>query len=87
MSILAWIGLGLIGGAVAGWLMGQRGRELLSCVVVAVLGAVIGGFMAAVLLGLDISGVDITSLIVAALSALALVLFLRAIPAEDDVFE
>jgi uncharacterized membrane protein YeaQ/YmgE (transglycosylase-associated protein family) len=87
VSILAWIALGLVGGAIAGWLMGQRGRELLSCVVVAVLGAVIGGFMAAVVLGLDISGIDITSLIVAAMGALALVLFLRAIPADDELFE
>jgi uncharacterized membrane protein YeaQ/YmgE (transglycosylase-associated protein family) len=87
MSIVAWIGLGLLGGAVAGWLSGQRGRDLLSCVVVAVLGAVIGGFMAAVLLGLDISGIDGTTVIVAAVGALVLILFWRAIPADEEVFE
>jgi uncharacterized membrane protein YeaQ/YmgE (transglycosylase-associated protein family) len=86
MSVLAWIGLGLIGGLVIGWLMGGRGRELLASVVVGVLGAVIGGFMAAVLLGLDISGIDVTSVLVAAVGALGLILFHKAIPAAD-VFE
>jgi uncharacterized membrane protein YeaQ/YmgE (transglycosylase-associated protein family) len=86
MSILAWIVLGLIGGAIVGWLTGGRGRDLLSSVVVGVLGAVIGGFLAAVLLGLDISGVDGTTVFVAGVGALALVLFQRAIP-DTDVFD
>ncbi len=86
MSIVAWICLGLVGGAVVGWLSGGRGRELLSSVVVGVMGALIGGFLAAVLLGLDISGVDGTTLLVASFGALALILLQRAIPATD-VFE
>jgi uncharacterized membrane protein YeaQ/YmgE (transglycosylase-associated protein family) len=86
MSIVAWIGLGLIGGAIVGWLSGERGRDLLSSVVVGGMGAVLGGFLAAVLLGLDISGIDGTSLLVASLVALALILFQRVIPATD-VFE
>jgi uncharacterized membrane protein YeaQ/YmgE (transglycosylase-associated protein family) len=86
MSIVAWICLGLVGGAVVGFLTGGRGRELLSCAVVGVIGAVIGGFMAAVMLGLDISGIDGTTVLVAGVAALALILFERAIPATD-VFE
>jgi uncharacterized membrane protein YeaQ/YmgE (transglycosylase-associated protein family) len=86
MSIVAWICLGLIGGAVVGWLSGARKRDLLASVVVGVLGAVIGGFMASVLLGLDISGLDGTSVLVAAFGALVLILFQRAIPATQ-VFE
>jgi len=86
MSIVAWICLGLVGGAVVGWLSGGRGRELLSSIVVGVMGALIGGFLAAVLLGLDISGVDGTTLLVASFGALALILLQRAIPATD-VFE
>jgi len=54
--------------------------------VVGVMGALIGGFLAAVLLGLDISGVDGTTLLVASFGALALILLQRAIPATD-VFE
>jgi uncharacterized membrane protein YeaQ/YmgE (transglycosylase-associated protein family) len=83
VSVLAWIALGLLGGAAAGWLWGLRGRALLSDAVVGVLGAVLGGFMASVLLGLDIAGLDWTSILVAALGAAVLILILNALPAAD----
>jgi uncharacterized membrane protein YeaQ/YmgE (transglycosylase-associated protein family) len=86
VSILAWIGLGLVGGAVVGWLWGLRGRALLADGVVGVLGAVLGGFLASVLLGLDIAGLDVTSILVAAVGAALLILILHALPAMD-VFE
>jgi uncharacterized membrane protein YeaQ/YmgE (transglycosylase-associated protein family) len=86
VSVLAWIVLGLVGGAVAGWLMRVRGRALLSDAVVGVLGAVLGGFLASALLGLDITGIDWTSVLVAALGAALLILVLHALPATD-VFE
>lgn len=86
MSILAWIGLGLVGGAVVGWLWGLRGRPLLADAVVGVLGAVLGGFLASVMLGLDIAGLDLTSILVAAVGAALLILILHALPATD-VFE
>ncbi len=86
MSIVAWICLGVLGGAIVGWLTGSRGRALLSSCVVGGMGAVIGGFLAAAMLGLDITGIDTTSVLVAGVGALALVLFERAIPATD-VFE
>jgi uncharacterized membrane protein YeaQ/YmgE (transglycosylase-associated protein family) len=86
VSILAWIALGLLGGALVGWLWGLRGRALLGDAVVGVLGAILGGFLASVLLGLDIAGLDPTSLLVAAVGAAILILILHALPAAD-VFE
>ena len=86
MSILAWIALGLVGGAIAGWLLGLRGRALLSDMVGGVLGAVIGGFMAAVLIGLNIVDLDGTSTLVAGLGAALLILILHALP-PANVFE
>ncbi len=83
MSIVAWIALGLVGGAVAGWLFGLRGRALLSDAVVGVIGAVLGGFMAAVLLGLDIADIDGTSVLVAAVGAGLLILVVNTLPAID----
>ena len=83
MSILAWIALGLIGGTVVGWLRGHRGRVLLGDSVVGVLGAMLGGFMASVTLGLDISGIDWTSLLVAAVGAAILIVVLNALPATE----
>jgi uncharacterized membrane protein YeaQ/YmgE (transglycosylase-associated protein family) len=86
MSVLAWIALGLLGGAIAGWVLGERGRPLLACVVVATLGAILGGFMAAVLLGLDVSALDLTSLLVAAFGAALLLAILRLLP-PTEVFD
>lgn len=83
MSIVAWVALGLVGGAVAGWLWGLRGRALLSDAVVGVIGAVLGGFIAAVLLGLDIADIDGTSVLVAAVGAGLLILVVNTLPAID----
>jgi uncharacterized membrane protein YeaQ/YmgE (transglycosylase-associated protein family) len=86
VSVLLWVALGLLGGLVAGWLLGLRGRPLLGDAVVGVLGAVIGGFMAAVLLGLDVADIDYTSVLVAAIGAAVLILILHSLP-PVDVFE
>lgn len=86
MSIFVWIAIGLLGGAVAGWLFGLRGRALLGDVVGGTLGAVLGGFMAAVLLGLNVADFDATSVAVAALGAALLILVLHALP-PTNVFE
>jgi uncharacterized membrane protein YeaQ/YmgE (transglycosylase-associated protein family) len=86
VSIIVWIALGLVGGALAGWLWGLRGSALLGHAVVGVLGAVLGGFMASVMLGLDIADVDVTSILVAAIGAAILVVILHALP-PAEVFE
>ena len=81
-----WIAFGLLGGLAAGLVLRQRGRPLLADAVVGVLGAVLGGFMASVLLGLDIAGIDWTSVLVAAFGAALLILVLQALP-PVDIFE
>jgi uncharacterized membrane protein YeaQ/YmgE (transglycosylase-associated protein family) len=86
VSIIAWIALGLLGGALAGWLWGLRRTALLGHAVVGMLGAVLGGFMASVMLGLDIADIDGTSVLVAAVGAAILVLILHALP-PTEVFE
>ena len=80
MSIVAWLGLGLLGGAVVGWLCGLRGRGLLGDVAAGVLGAVLGGALASILLGLDITVLDGTTVLVAAVGAAILLVILHALP-------
>lgn len=86
MSIVAWIALGLVGGAVAGWVCGLRWGALLGDVVVGVLGAVLGGFMASVTLGLDIAPIDGVSVLVAAVGAALLIVIQHTLP-PTEVFE
>lgn len=86
MSILGWIALGLLGGAVCGWIAGLRGRDLLGDVVGGTLGAVLGGVLASVLLGLDVTGIEPTSLVVAGIGGLLLIVVLHALP-PTSVFD
>ena len=88
MSVVAWIVLGLAAGAVAALVLpgASAQRGWLAILVVSVLGALIGGFLAAVVLGIDITVLDFTSVLVAGLGAVALILLLRALP-DADVFE
>jgi len=86
VSIVAWIGLGLVGGTSVGWLLGARRSALAGYTVVGMLGAILGGFMASVMLGLDISGIDATSVLVAGLGAAILIVILHALP-PTEVFE
>jgi uncharacterized membrane protein YeaQ/YmgE (transglycosylase-associated protein family) len=86
VSVLAWIGLGVLGGLACGWFLQSRGRALLGDVAAGVLGAIIGGFMAAVLLGLDIADLDGTSTLVAVMGAALVILILHTLPTVD-VFE
>jgi uncharacterized membrane protein YeaQ/YmgE (transglycosylase-associated protein family) len=86
VSVLLWIALGLVAGVAFGWFLHARNRALMADAVVGCLGAVLGGFLASVLLGLDVADFDGTSVLVAAMGAALLILILHSIPATD-VFE
>jgi len=75
MGILAWIIIGIIAGWLAEQIMG-RNHGLLTNLVVGVLGAVIGGFLAANLLGVAVGGFNLVTLIVATLGAVILLFLL-----------
>ena len=83
MSILIWMALGVCGGAIVGWLRKRRGRVLAADAVVGLLGAILGGFLASVLLRLDVVGVEPISLTVAVLGAGLLLLILHTLPTPD----
>ncbi|MER3545019.1 MAG: GlsB/YeaQ/YmgE family stress response membrane protein [Chloroflexota bacterium] len=77
MGILAWIVFGLIAGALAKFIMpGRQGGGIILTIVLGIVGAVVGGFIATYVLSFgDISGFDLRSLVIAVGGAL-LVLFL-----------
>lgn len=83
MSVLLWIALGIVGGLACGWLLRTRGRALLGDVAAGVIGALLGGFLAAALLGLDIADFELTSTLVAAMGAALLLLILHSLPTVD----
>ncbi|HZK66553.1 MAG TPA: GlsB/YeaQ/YmgE family stress response membrane protein [Chloroflexota bacterium] len=79
MSILAWIVLGLLAGWIASMIMGRGGYGVVGDIIVGILGALIGGFITGPLFGIDVSGFNVTSLLVAVIGAIVLIAILRAV--------
>ncbi len=79
MSIIAWIVLGLLAGWIASMIMGGGGYGIIGDIVVGIVGALIGGFVTGPLFGIDVTGLNITSLIVAIVGAVILIAIYRAL--------
>jgi uncharacterized membrane protein YeaQ/YmgE (transglycosylase-associated protein family) len=78
MGLLSWILMGLLAGALARFLL--PGKDPLGCittVIVGIVGAVVGGFVATLLGFGGFQGFDIYSLIVATLGAALFLLVVR----------
>lgn len=78
MDILTWIILGLVAGLIAKFVMpGNDPGGLIVTVIVGIAGAVIGGFVASAIGFGAVSGVNLRSVIIAAIGAFALLFALR----------
>ena len=82
MGILAWIVVGLIAGWLASQVMRGGGYGLIGDIILGVVGAVIGGFLAATLLKIlnAVNGINVTSILVAFIGAVILIAILRMVP-------
>jgi len=75
MGIISWI----VVGAIAGWLAGLlvRGDEsmgVIGHIVLGIVGAIVGGFVAGLLFGGDyVTGINITTIVVAVIGAVVVV--------------
>lgn len=74
MGILTWIIVGLIAGWLAGELMRGAGFGLVGNILVGIVGAILGGFLASALFDVadPLTGFNITTLIVAFLGSVIL---------------
>ena len=78
MGILTWIVLGLVAGVIASYLMGG-GYGLIGDIILGILGALVGGFLASTFLGLAVTGFDLTSVLIAIVGACLLIAISRAL--------
>jgi uncharacterized membrane protein YeaQ/YmgE (transglycosylase-associated protein family) len=88
MSILAWIVLGAIAGYLAGFLVrGDEGLGIIGHVVLGIVGALVGGFLAGALFNTDpINGaLDVSSIVVATIGAVITVVVVNAITGRSRV--
>ena len=79
MSILAWIVLGLIAGFIGSKLVNKTGEGLVLDIVLGVVGALVGGFIFNALGHSGVTGLNIYSLFVAVIGAVAVLLIYRMV--------
>jgi uncharacterized membrane protein YeaQ/YmgE (transglycosylase-associated protein family) len=81
MGILAWLVVGLIAGWLASRVMRGGGYGLIGDIIVGIVGALIGGFLATTFLKMPnpVSGINVTSILVAFVGAVILLAILRAV--------
>lgn len=79
MGILAWILFGLIAGALAKFIMpGPDPGGIFVTILIGVLGAVVGGFLGSLLLGVSVTGFNLSSFLIAIGGAILLLWIYRA---------
>lgn len=78
MNITAWILFGMITGVVAHMFEPDK-NNFLSTVVMAVLGALAGGFLASVIFGVGVINFDLPSTVVAIVGSLLLLFILKSL--------
>jgi uncharacterized membrane protein YeaQ/YmgE (transglycosylase-associated protein family) len=79
MGILSWIVLGAIAGFLANLVVGGR-EGLIGTIILGIVGAVVGGYIAAALLHSgDVTGVNVESIVIAALGAILVLFVWRAL--------
>jgi uncharacterized membrane protein YeaQ/YmgE (transglycosylase-associated protein family) len=79
MSIIGWIVLGLIAGWLAGLIMRGGGYGIIGDIILGIVGALIGGFLSSAVLGIDVTGFNFTSLVIAVLGAIVVIAIARAV--------
>ena len=79
MGFIAWIVVGAIAGFLANQLMGSR-DGLLMMVVLGIVGGLVGGWVAANVLKMGtVDGINIESIVIATLGAIAVIFVARAV--------
>jgi len=80
MGILSWIVVGLIAGWLAGMVMKGGGYGLLGDIILGIVGALVGGFIASSLLHLgSVNGFNLESVVISFLGAVLVIIAARAI--------
>jgi uncharacterized membrane protein YeaQ/YmgE (transglycosylase-associated protein family) len=79
MTILGWIVLGLIAGWLAGVLVKGTDYGVIGDIILGIVGALVGGWITSVLMGVDVTGFNLESLLVATLGAIVVIFIARVV--------
>lgn len=80
MNIVGWIILGLVAGVIANMIDPRPARGgILGAIILGIVGALVGGFLGSVLLGVDVTGFNLGSILVAVVGSLLVLWIGRAV--------
>jgi uncharacterized membrane protein YeaQ/YmgE (transglycosylase-associated protein family) len=79
INILLWCLFGLIAGILAQWIMPGKARGFVVTIILGILGAVVGGYLASTLFGWDVNSFSLPGLAVAVGGALLLLFVYRLV--------
>ncbi len=87
MGLLAWLIVGLIAGWLAGMVMKGGGYGIVGDIIIGIIGALLGGFLAAAVFNIPdaVNGLNVTSVVVAFIGAVILIAIIRALPGRSPV--
>jgi uncharacterized membrane protein YeaQ/YmgE (transglycosylase-associated protein family) len=85
MGIIAWLILGLIAGFIASKLVNRQGEGMAMDIVLGIVGAVVGGFIANMLGFHGITGFDLYSILVSVLGAVVVLIVYHAATRRSSV--
>ncbi len=82
MGLVAWIVVGLIAGWLAGMVMKGSGFGIIGDLVLGIIGALLGGFLASTVLGIPnaLTGINFTTVLTAIVGAIIIVAIIRLLP-------
>jgi uncharacterized membrane protein YeaQ/YmgE (transglycosylase-associated protein family) len=79
MSFLAWIILGLVAGFIGSKIVNKQGEGLVLDIVLGIVGAIAGGWLFNIFGASGVTGLNLYSLLVAVVGAIALLVIYHAI--------
>jgi uncharacterized membrane protein YeaQ/YmgE (transglycosylase-associated protein family) len=85
MGIIAWLILGLIAGFIASKLVNREGEGMAMDIVLGIVGAVVGGFIANMMGFHGITGFDLYSILVSVLGAVVVLVVYHAATRRSSV--
>jgi len=82
MGIIAWLVLGLLAGFIGSKIVNKTGEGILMDILIGIVGAVVGGWVAGLFGFHGVTGLNIPSLVVAVVGSIIFLLIYRAIRSD-----
>ena len=79
MSFLAWIVLGLLAGFIGSKIVNKRGEGVILDIVLGIVGAIVGGWLFSTFGASGVTGLNVSSLVVAVIGSVVLLVVYHAI--------